>query len=268
MKPKDARQQEEYVRSLFAFLANRYDFVSSALSLTRTKHWRRFAAAKSGLKPGGHALDVGCGTGLFTFELARIVGSTGRVVGLDSCPEMLARAREKCARTPFREAVEFLEGTAVELPFPDGSFDCAATAFTLHTVPDLEKTLSEMIRVVRPGGRVVNLELARPRIPGLKQVYSFYLGRVMPFAGRVLRRLRVGPPGFLEYFARALQELPDQQEMQGLFSRLGLVDVRCYELDGGIAAVQVGVKVESGARGRDQHCGACNGAGVQGSKTI
>ena len=239
--------QEQYVRELFDRLARHYDWANRVISLTRTGRWRRLAADRSGFRPGDQVLDVGCGTGLFSRELARVVGPTGRVVGLDLAPAMLSRARENLRRRPPRAEVRFVEGSALALPFADESFDGVATAFVLHTLPDLERALAEMVRVLRPGGRLVTLEMARPRVPVLKQGFSLLLTRLMPLGGRVLGRLRLGPPGFLAYFARSLLDMPDQHALRHIFQRFGLVETRLHEFDGGLAAVLVGIKPQTGA---------------------
>ncbi|MBE0466867.1 MAG: ubiquinone/menaquinone biosynthesis methyltransferase [Candidatus Desulforudis sp.] len=231
MRFGDNRQEEEFVRSLFASLARRYDLLNSVLSLNRTRYWRRFAVSKCDLKPGDTALDVACGTGLLTFELARAVGPKGRVVGIDFCTEMLEQAEKNRKRTAFRDVVRFEEGRATELPFPNDTFNCAVMGFALHAMPDTKKAVLEMIRVVKPGGKVVNLDLARPGVPVLKQVHSLYVNRMMPLLGRSFN-----------YFSGSLNRLPHQSEIRDLFSRLGLTETQCFDLTGGIAAVQVGIK--------------------------
>lgn len=231
-------EKAEAVRAMFASIAHRYDLVNSVLSLNQDRYWRGCAAARCGLKPGDRALDVACGTGLLALELARIVGRKGRVVGVDFCPEMLARARENQERSPFGDVVELVAGEATDLPFPNHTFDAAAIGFALRTVPDLERTIAEMVRVVKPGGRVVSVELAKPDLPVLKQAYSLYLHRVVPLVGR----LGVGFSGPYDYLSVSLEHFPHQAEIRDLFVRLGLVDAEYSELTGGITAVQVGTK--------------------------
>jgi len=238
-EPGDSPEAKaEAVRAMFASIAHRYDLLNSVLSLNQDRYWRSCAAAACGLKPGDRALDVACGTGLLALELARLVGREGRVVGLDFCPEMLARARENLERTPLGEVVELAAGEATDLPFPDHSFDAAAIGFALRTVPDLEQTIAEMVRVVRPGGRVVSLELAKPELPVLKQAYSLYLHRVVPLIGR----LGVGFSGPYDFLSASLEHFPHQAQIRDLFVRLGLVDAQYSKLTGGIVAVQAGTK--------------------------
>ncbi|SHJ42243.1 demethylmenaquinone methyltransferase [Desulfofundulus thermosubterraneus] len=234
--PSPYRSKEEYVHAIFSSIAHRYDLLNTALSFNRDKYWRRFAAAQTGLQPGGYGLDVCCGTGMLTIEQARLVGPRGRVVGLDFCENMLAKARENVKKTPFSEQIQFVQGNAVNLPFPDNTFDCATIGFALRNVPDIRKTISEMARVVRPGGKVVSLELSKPNTPLFRQLYYFYFNHLVPLLGR----LGIGFDGPYSYLPNSLKDFPHQREIKELFSDVGLADARYYELTGGIVTVHVG----------------------------
>lgn len=234
----EERRETDALREMYAAVADRYDLLNNILSFNQAHGWRRFAAARTGLGPGGRALDVGCGTGRLTLELARRVGPDGAVVGVDFCPAMLERAREYVRRSPHGGSVRFVTGDADALPFADAGFDCAVMGFALRAVPDPERALAEMVRVVKPGGRVVNLELAKPVVPGFRRVYAAYLARLVPLVGR----LGAGRAEPYAYLARSVREFMHQTDIRDLFLRLGLADVRYYELAGGIAAVHVGVR--------------------------
>lgn len=238
MEFKDLAHQPEAVRSMYASVAHRYDLLNNIMSLNQANYWRRFAASRCGLRPGGCGLDVACGTGLLALELARLAGSGGRVVGVDFCAEMLDRAWNNAEGASSGDGVRFMPGDAADLPFADGVFDCATIGFALRVMPDIGRTISEMIRVVKPGGRVVNLDLAKPDLPIFKQVHSLYLSRLVPLMGR----LGVGFKGPYDYLPHSLQHFPHQSEIRDLFLRLGLADVRYYELAGGVVAVQVGTR--------------------------
>ncbi|MBE3585762.1 MAG: demethylmenaquinone methyltransferase [Thermoanaerobacter sp.] len=234
--PPPYRSKEEYVHAIFSSIASRYDWLNTALSFNRDKYWRRFAAAQTGLQPGGCGLDVCCGTGMLTIELARLAGPGGRVIGLDFCEKMLLKGRENISKTPYSGQIQFVQGNAVDLPFPDNTFDCATIGFALRNVPDIRKTISEMARVVRPGGKVVSLELSKPSLPVFKQLYYFYFNRLVPLLGR----LGVGFDGPYSYLPNSLKDFPHQEEIKELFRETGLADARYYELTGGIVAVHVG----------------------------
>lgn len=230
--------KEELVYNIFSSIAHRYDLLNTVLSFNRDKAWRRFAVKVSGLAPGGRGIDVACGTGMFAIEQARVVGTTGEVVGLDFNENMLEVARKNIAKTPYEKVIKLVHGNALDLPFPDNSFDAATIGFALRNVPDIEKTILEMKRVVKPGGRVINLELAHPTLPVFKQLYWFYFDKFVPFLGK----LGVGMEGPYSYLPNSVKNFPHQQVIKKMFEDLGLVDVKCYELTGGIVAVHVGTK--------------------------
>ncbi|MGB9620229.1 MAG: ubiquinone/menaquinone biosynthesis methyltransferase, partial [Armatimonadota bacterium] len=184
----DAARQigtEAYIENLFSSIAPRYDLINTLLSLTRHKAWRRFAVEKSGVSAGGRALDVCCGTGDFAFELARVVGPTGRVVAIDFSAPMLNIAEKKARERGFHQ-VEFREANACRLPFADSSFDCATIGFGLRNVPSIESVLREMTRVVRPQGRVVSLEILGIRSWPAATFWRLYFDFLAPHAARLL----------------------------------------------------------------------------------
>ncbi|MBX5437515.1 MAG: demethylmenaquinone methyltransferase [Alicyclobacillaceae bacterium] len=233
-----------FVHSVFSQIARRYDLMNSVLSFQQHKLWRRFAMRQIELAPGGCAIDVAAGTGDWTLALARRVGSGGYVVGLDFCREMLDVAREKLRRHDVRGArVEWVEGDAMQLPFPDATFDVATIGFALRNVPDIVTVLREMRRVVKPGGQVVSLELSKPEWPLFRRLYYFYVYCVLPKIGAIA----VGDQTPYAWLPASLTEFPDRVGLERLFQEAGLRDVRSYPLTGGIAAVHVGRKVEEEA---------------------
>ncbi|MFZ5644396.1 MAG: demethylmenaquinone methyltransferase [Bacillota bacterium] len=234
--PERYRNKEEYVHDIFSSIAHRYDFLNTALSFNRDKYWRRFAVSRCDLKPGGRGLDVCCGTGMLTIEMAKAVGGTGEMVGLDFCENMLARAVENIKKTPYEGIIKLVQGNAIDLPFPDDYFDCSVIGFALRNVPDIEKTISEMSRVVRPGGKVVSLELSKPSAPVFKQTYYLYFDRIVPLLGK----LGIGREGPYSYLPNSLKSFPHQSEIRDMFERLGLKDARYTELTGGIVTVHEG----------------------------
>jgi demethylmenaquinone methyltransferase / 2-methoxy-6-polyprenyl-1,4-benzoquinol methylase len=235
LKPED---RENFCRKVFSCIASRYDFLNTVLSLNRDKYWRRFAVAKTGLEAGGRGLDVCCGTGRICIEQAKIVGATGVVIGLDFCRDMLNIAERDINRTQFNDTIKLVEGNALKLPFPDNTFDCATIGFGLRNVSDIRAALFEMRRVVRAGGRVVSLDLAKPGIIGFKEIYKLYLERVIPLLGR----LGVGEDTPYRWLPESLKQFPHQTELCDMFGLVGLKEPNYYELTGGIVAVHVGIK--------------------------
>ena len=151
--------QPERVRDMFDRISPSYDRMNLLMSMGRDGCWRRLGVRASGAQPGDAALDVCCGTGDFAVELRRAAGPSGRVVGLDFSPQMLEMARRKSS------AVEWLQGDALALPFADGEFAAACVGFGVRNLSDHRRGFAEMARVVRPGGRVVCLEMSTPPAP-------------------------------------------------------------------------------------------------------
>ncbi len=232
------QDKEEYVHSIFSAIAEKYDTLNTVLSFNQDKHWRKFAVEQTGLKTGGRALDVCCGTGMITVELAKKAGPSGRVTGLDFCDDMLDIARKNLKGTPYEKTIEYVRGNAMELSFPDNTFDCVTIGFGLRNIPDMKKTIREMTRVVKPGGRVVCLEFSKPTVPVFKQIYNFYFDKWVPFLGR----LGVGTEGPYRYLHRSWKAFPHQKELRDEFSRQGLQEATYYELTGGVVSVHIGVK--------------------------
>ena len=231
-------EKEKYVQSVFRSIAHRYDFLNTALSFNQDKRWRRFTVKQTGLKPGGHALDVACGTGMLSIELAKAAGPNGKVTGLDFSPEMLAVGADNVAKTQWQPVIEFIQGNAMALPFADDSFDCATIGLALRNVPDVKQCIAEMRRVVKPGGKVVSLELAKPSAPVFKQLYYLYFEQILPLLGRI----GVGTDGPYRWLPESLRRFPHQSVIRDIFSETGLKDACYYELTGGIVAVHVGTK--------------------------
>jgi demethylmenaquinone methyltransferase/2-methoxy-6-polyprenyl-1,4-benzoquinol methylase len=230
------KSKEEYVHEIFSTIAERYDPLNSLLSFGQDKFWRQFAIRQTGLKTGGSGLDVCCGTGMFAIEQAKVVGLQGKVVGLDFCESMLAVARKNITKTPYVDVIELVSGNAINLPFAKGTFDCATIGFALRNVPDIPKTIAEMARVVRPGGKVVSLELSKPTAPVFKHLYFLYFNYLLPVIGR----LGAGINGPYRYLPDSLKDFPGLEEIKEIFNLVGLKDVYYSMLTGGVVSVHVG----------------------------
>lgn len=238
MQHYHGKSKEEFVHGVFSSIAHRYDLLNTTLSFNRDKYWRKFAVGQTNLKPGGAALDVCCGTGMLSIELAKKLDSNGRVVGLDFCENMLDKAVENIRKTQYQSMIELVHGNAMELPFEDNTFDCATIGFALRNVPDIARCISEMRRVVKPGGKVVSLELAKPSAPLFKQMYYLYFERLVPLLGK----LGVGKDGPYQWLPNSLRVFPHQSVIRDIFSQTGLKNAAYHELTGGIVAVHVGTK--------------------------
>jgi demethylmenaquinone methyltransferase/2-methoxy-6-polyprenyl-1,4-benzoquinol methylase len=225
--------EEAQVRAMFDRIAGLYDRMNTVMTAGLHHSWRRRAADLAGVPPGGCALDVACGTGDLALELASRVGPEGRVVGTDFSERMLDRARVKAAAT---SNVRFEYANALALPYADGEFDAATVGFGARNFSDLERGLREMARVVKPGGRVVVLEITTPTRPPLSWFFELWFDRVVPGLGRV-----AGDPDAYSYLPSSVRRFPGPNELAELMSRLGLEQIRWVLTAGGIIALHCGV---------------------------
>ena len=220
---------EEQVRAMFDRIARVYDLMNSVMTVGLHHRWRERAADLAALGPGDRALDVATGTGDLAIELERRVGESGRVVGSDFSEGMLELARQKTA------AVDFEQGNALELPYEDDSFDAATVGFGARNFSDLARGLGEMARVVRPGGRVVVLELTTPERPPLSWFFRLWFDRLVPLLGRV-----AGDPEAYSYLPNSVRRFPNARGLAAAMAAVGLVRVRWVVTAGGIIAIHAG----------------------------
>jgi demethylmenaquinone methyltransferase/2-methoxy-6-polyprenyl-1,4-benzoquinol methylase len=222
------------VRQMFSSIAPRYDVTNEVLSFGVHRMWRRTAVRLSGAKEGSSVLDCATGTGDLALVFKRKVGTSGRVVGTDFCPEMLESAPAKAARAGLQ--VEFQVADALALPFADDSFDVASIAFGIRNVDDPVKCLKEMARVVRPGGRVVVLEFGQPN-GAFGALFRFYSKTIMPAVGGLL----TGNRAAYEYLPRTSAAFPSGDKFVGLMEQAGAYSERAaHPLTFGTAYVYVG----------------------------
>ena len=221
--------EEGQVRAMFDGIARVYDLMNSLMTAGLHHRWRERAADLAALRPGGRALDVACGTGDLAIELARRVGPSGTVVGSDFSEAMLERARAKSSGVRWEWA------NALELPYADGEFDAATVGFGARNFSDLDRGLAEMARVVRPGGRVVVLEITTPQRPPLSTFFSIWFDRVVPALGRL-----AGNPDAYAYLPSSVKRFPAPDALAARMVAAGLADLRWILTAGGIIAVHSG----------------------------
>ncbi len=229
--PTPGTLEEPQVRAMFDRIAGFYDRMNSVMTAGLHHSWRRRAADLAGVGDGATALDVACGTGDLAVELRTRVGASGEVIGCDFSDEMLTRARVKAPGLKFEWA------NALELPYETGRFDAATVGFGARNFSDLQKGIDEMARVVRPGGKVVVLEITTPTKPPLSTFYRLWFDRVVPQIGRV-----AGDPDAYNYLPNSVKRFPDPQGLGAVLAGAGLEHVRWVLTAGGIIALHVGTK--------------------------
>lgn len=231
------QSKEERVHHVFEKIYQNYDKMNSVISFQQHKRWRKDTMNRMNVQRGSKALDVCCGTGDWTIALAEAVGPEGEVFGLDFSKNMLKIAEEKVKSKKF-DQVSLIHGNAMELPFPDHSFDYVTIGFGLRNVPDYMQVLREMNRVLKPGGIAVCLETSQPTMFGFKQLYYFYFRFIMPLFGKIFAK------SYDEYswLQESAREFPGMKELAEMFEEAGFVKVHYKPYSGGVAAVHLGSK--------------------------
>ena len=233
-----------YVKRMFNTIAGHYDAMNMVMSAGTLRYWQHAFQATTGLKPGGHALDVACGTAELSLKLAAQVRPGGKVTGIDFSEGMMAIGRKKVEASPYGSMITLQFGDAMNIDFPDDTFDAASIGFALRNVADIPKVLSEMTRVVKPGGRVISLELSKPENAFIRVPYYFYFFRLVPLIDRMVglgkdEQRDLHP---YAYLPASLRPLPGRRQLAQMFKDAGLVDVKTRPLTGGLVCLHWGVK--------------------------
>jgi demethylmenaquinone methyltransferase/2-methoxy-6-polyprenyl-1,4-benzoquinol methylase len=229
------REQAQRVREMFAAIATRYDLLNHLLSGNVDRRWRRLVVKKvAATLPVTNAriLDVACGTGDLSLALA--VGTHADVVGLDFCRPMLDIAVAKSSERGL--AIPFVEGDALKLPVRDRSFDGVSIAVGLRYLASVEGGVSELLRILRPGGTAAVLEFSRPQTPVLRTFFRVYFTKLLPLFGGLIS----GSKSAYEYLPDSVSRFPDQTSLAAMMKKAGFAEVTFQNLTGGIAALHIG----------------------------
>ncbi|CAM4501781.1 demethylmenaquinone methyltransferase/2-methoxy-6-polyprenyl-1,4-benzoquinol methylase [Paenibacillus endophyticus] len=228
---------KSHVHGVFERIAPKYDLMNDLISFRRHKAWRKLTMKKMDVQPGQTALDLCCGTCDWTIALAD-ASRTGKVVGLDFSQNMLDVGAQKIDKLGLSKQITLVQGNAMNLPFEDHSFDFVTIGFGLRNVPDYLQVLKEMQRVVKPGGKVVCLEVSKPTWQPFKAMYNLYFEKLLPVIGKVVAK------SFQEYkwLPESLKLFPGRQQLAEMFEDAGLSQVKAYPLTGGVAALHMGTK--------------------------
>lgn len=224
---------------MFDRISGVYDRMNQVMTAGLHHRWRSRAADLADVGEGGRVLDVATGTGDLAIELAGRVGPSGSVVGSDFSEKMLDLARDKAAGGE-RSEVRFEWANALDLPYPDSVFDAATVGFGARNFGDLEQGLSEMTRVVKPGGKVVVLEITTPVKPPLSTFHSLWFDRIVPTLGKF-----AGDAAAYDYLPASVKRFPGPEGLAAAMSAAGLGSIRWILTAGGIIAIHVGTKPAS-----------------------
>jgi demethylmenaquinone methyltransferase/2-methoxy-6-polyprenyl-1,4-benzoquinol methylase len=226
-------EKARYVRGMFSRIAHRYDLMNVLMSFGQDAHWRKYVVRLASPIPGGLALDVGTGTGRIAQELAR---KGARAIAVDFTPGMMLQGRaEGVGRS---EPVYFAGADALNLPFPDATFSCITTGFMMRNVVDIEAAFREMRRVLEPGGRLVCLEVGRPRWAISRFFHAIYTRKVVPILGRLV----AGDADAYTYLPSSMGKFPSPDGLAGIMRAAGLRNVHFKQLTLGAVAVHHAVR--------------------------
>lgn len=237
MSSNSMHNSKSHVHDLFENIAPKYDKMNDIMSFKQHKVWRKTTMNIMDVKPGETALDLCCGTCDWTIDLAR-ASKTGKITGLDFSEQMLAVGKRKVERAGLDQQIELVQGNAMELPFADNSFDYVTIGFGLRNVPDYEQVVSEMLRVVKPGGKIVCLEMSKPQVQPFKSIYYFYFEKIVPLLGKLFAKQFAA----YKWLPESLQLFLDAKELEELFLKTGAKDVYVKKFFLGIAALHIGRK--------------------------
>jgi len=235
--------KRHYVRALFATIADRYDFITVALSYGQDRRWKRRLVRLASPRAGTHALDLATGTGDIARELA---GRGASVIGLDITLRMIEIARSKVAwgLQPGRTAASsnrtphYLVGDMLALPFPSASFDLVTTGYGLRNVPDLTTAIDEIQRVLKPGGQLLSLDFNRPSNALVRTAYLAYLTSVGAALGWTLHR----DPDTYRYIPASIRQYPGAHAVARMLENRGFRSARYYPVLGGLMAIHHAVR--------------------------
>ena len=237
------------VRRMFASIAKRYDFLNHLFSLNIDRKWRKFTTRMAAPVPGALILDCCTGTADLALAYDSAAGGKSPIVATDFCREMLVLGRDKVRKARASSRITLIESDTQRLPLPSDTFGIVSVAFGLRNVRDTARGVDELIRVARPGGKVVILEFSRPRGAVLGRLYLAFFRHVLP---RIGQAIAPNADNAYEYLPRSVLAFPDGQAMLDLLSQRGLTELEQHSLTRGIATLYVGTKPGVTASPRDK----------------
>lgn len=237
-KTVEAEKKADMVASVFHSVAAKYDIMNDLMSFGIHRLWKRFTIEAAAARPGMKVLDLAGGTGDLTAKFSQIVGDTGEVVLADINDSMLKVGRAKLRDKGIVGNVSYVQANAEALPFPDNHFDIITIAFGLRNVTDKDAALCSMLRVLKPGGKLLVLEFSKPQHDVMRKVYDLYSFKVLPKMGDFITQ----DAGSYEYLAESIRMHPDQQTLKQMMVNAGFEQVDYTNMTDGIVALHKGYK--------------------------
>jgi len=237
-KTVDAKDKVKLVAGVFHSVAAKYDLMNDLMSAGVHRLWKRFTIELSGVRPGNKVLDIAGGTGDLTAKFSRIVGRDGKVVLADINDSMLKVGRDKLIDKGIVGNVEYVQANAECLPFPDNYFDCVSIAFGLRNVTDKDAALRSMLRVLKPGGRLLILEFSKPQSAVLGKLYDTYSFTALPVLGKLI----ANDADSYRYLAESIRMHPDQDTLKQMMETAGFARAEYFNMTGGVVALHRGLK--------------------------
>ncbi len=228
--------KKEQVAEMFDNISSNYDFLNHFLSLGIDIRWRKKAVKYLGDSSPKMILDVATGTGDFALETLKL--NPDKVIGIDISDGMLEVGRKKMARKNLSDKIEMLHGDSENIPFEDNTFDAAVVAFGVRNFENLEKGLSEILRVLKKDGKLVVLEFSKPRRFPFKQLYNFYFRAILPKIGKRISKDKAA----YSYLPESVGAFPDGKEFLKIMKGVGFNDTECKSLTFGISSIYKGQK--------------------------
>ena len=237
-KTVNVEEKAGKVADVFHSVASNYDLMNDLMSAGVHRLWKRMTIEMSGVRSGNKVLDIAGGTGDLAAKFSRIVGKDGYVVLADINESMLKVGRDRLMDLGVVDNVKFSQSDAQYLPFPDNTFDIITIAFGLRNVTDKELALKSMLRVLKPGGRLLVLEFSKPGNPVLSKIYDTYSFNILPKLGKLF----ADDAESYQYLAESIRMHPDQQTLMGMMDDAGFTNTDFHNMTGGVVALHRGVK--------------------------
>ncbi|MDG2501810.1 MAG: bifunctional demethylmenaquinone methyltransferase/2-methoxy-6-polyprenyl-1,4-benzoquinol methylase UbiE [Porticoccaceae bacterium] len=237
-KTVNVEEKADKVAEVFHSVAAKYDLMNDLMSGGVHRLWKRVTIEMSGVRRGNKVLDIAGGTGDLTAKFSRIVGPEGAVVLADINDSMLKVGRDRLIDRGVVTNVTFSQADAQHLPFPDNTFDVITIAFGLRNITDKDLALRSMLRVLKPGGRLLVLEFSKPGNPLLSKVYDTYSFSILPKLGKLF----ADDADSYQYLAESIRMHPDQQTLQTMMDDAGFANTDFHNMTGGVVALHRGVK--------------------------